>query len=331
VAQANRLDPAAYAVVERATDAIARYRMLDLEQTVVVGVSGGADSTCLLDVLRRVPLRLKLVVAHVDHGLSEKSEEIAARVASEEATAGLDVHLARASGLEGPNLQARARDFRYEFFGIVAARVGATKVATGHTLDDVVETTLARLIHGGGTELLASIQPGKEGRIRPLIGIRRRETRSYCETVGLTFTEDPGNENERFERSFVRHKLIPLIEERYGDGAIRAMAQSSGRLGEDASALDTLATRLFQDISENTEDGVVLDREAMLVMPRALRRRMLERAVGRIRDRSGGIEAALDALDSPHASLLVGKRFAVASGIEISLHGGHVVVGRMPA
>jgi tRNA(Ile)-lysidine synthase len=304
--------------------------MVEAEDTIVVGVSGGPDSTCLLDVLRRVPFGLKLVVAVVDHGLSEASDKIAARVAAEASTAGLDVHLARASDLAGPNLQARARDFRYEFFGIVAAQVGANKIATGHTLDDVVETTLARLIHGGGTEALAGIRPVEGDRIRPLVAIRRTETRSYCEAAGLTFNDDPANEDERFERSFVRHKLIPLIEGRFGDGAIRAMAQSGGRLHEDASALDVLADRLFKEVADQSEEGIALNRDAMLAMPRALRRRMLERAVGRVRDRASGIEAALDELEGRYGSPPADKRFAVASGIEILIEGQRVLVSRMP-
>jgi tRNA(Ile)-lysidine synthase len=283
-----------------------------------------------LDVLRRVPFGLKLVVAHVDHGLSEASDKIAARVAAEASSAGLDVHLARASELAGPNLQARARDFRYEFFGIVAAQVGASRIATGHTLDDLVETTLARLIHGGGTEVLAGIRPVEGDRIRPLVAIRRHETRSYCEIAGLAFNDDPANEDERFERSFVRHKLIPVIESRFGDGAIRAMAESGGRLHEDASALGDLADRLFKEVGQETEEGTTLDRDAMLAMPRALRRRMLERAVGRVRDRAGGIEAALDQLEGRYGSPPSDNRFAVASGIEIAIEGQRVLVSRMP-
>ena len=329
MASADRLEPAAFAVLERAQDALARHRMVDFDDTVVVGVSGGPDSTCLLDVLRRARFGLKLVVAHVDHGLSETSDKVAARVAAEASTAGLDVHLARASDLAGPNLQARARDFRYEFFRIVAGQVGASKIATGHTLDDVVETTLARLIHGGGTEVLAGIRPAQGDLIRPLVTIRREETRSYCEAAGLGYTDDPANEDERFERSFVRHKLIQVIEERFGQGAIHAMAESAGRLREDASALGFLADRLFKEVGHEDDDGTTLDRDAMLAMPRALRRRMLERAVGHVRDRAGGIEAALDELDGPHGSLPGDKRFAVASGIEISIDGRRVLVSRM--
>ncbi|MEA2508441.1 MAG: tRNA(Ile)-lysidine synthase [Actinomycetota bacterium] len=304
--------------------------MVAEEDTVVVGVSGGPDSTCLLDVLRRLPLGLKLVVAHVDHGLSEGSDKIAARVAAEASTAGLDVHLARAPELAGPNLQARARDFRYEFFGIVATQVRASKVATGHTLDDLVETIVARLIHGGGTEVLAGMRPVAGDRIRPLVGIRRDETRAYCEAAQLAFNDDPANEDERFERAFVRHKLIPVIEKRFGEGAIRAIAESGGRLREDADALGFLADRLFKEIAREHDTGVALDRDAMLAMPRALRRRMLERAVGEVRDRSGGIEAALDELEGSYGSPPGAKRFAVASGIEIAIDPQQLLVSRMP-
>ncbi len=316
--------------MQRAGETLSRHRMVDFEETVVVGVSGGADSTCLLDVLARVPLGLKLVVAHVDHGLSEGSEATAARVAAEASTAGYDVHVARAGDLAGPNLQARARDFRYEFFGIVAQRTHATKIATGHTLDDRVETTLARLVHGGGTDLLAGIAPVNGNRIHPVIDIRRNETRSYCEATQLGFTDDPANEDERFERSFVRHKLLPLIEGRWHEGAIRAMAGSAQRLHEDSSALNFLAERLFGEISISRAEGVALDRDSMLAMPRALRRRMFERAVGRVRDRAGGIEAALDELEGPFGSPPASKRFAVASGIEILIEPQQVMVGRMP-
>jgi tRNA(Ile)-lysidine synthase len=330
VAHPGRLEPAAFALFERAQATLLRHRMVDEEETVVVGVSGGPDSTCLLDVLRRVPFGLKLVVAHVDHGLSEGSDKIAARVAAEASTAGLDVHLARAQELAGPNLQARARDFRLEFFGIVAKQVSATKIANGHTLDDLAETIVARLIHGGGTEVLAGIRPVEGNRIRPLVDLRRDETRAYCDTTRLTYNDDPANDDQRFERSFVRHKLIPVIEDRFGDGAIRAIAESGGRLREDASALGFLADRLFKEIAQEDNEGVTVDRDAMLAMPRALRRRMLERAVGHVRDRSGGIEAALDEFEFPRGSPPGDKRFAVASGIEISIDGQQVRVSRMP-
>nr|MDQ3878619.1 hypothetical protein [Actinomycetota bacterium] len=107
MAQAGRLSGAlggpAFDVVERVRDTIARYDMLPGTAPCVVAVSGGPDSLCLLDVLARLQLR-PLMVAHVDHGLSDNSEEIAANVARIASEAGIDVHVARARDLAGPNL-----------------------------------------------------------------------------------------------------------------------------------------------------------------------------------------------------------------------------------
>lgn len=299
--------------------------MLSEDDTVVVASSGGADSTCLLDVLARVPLGLTLHVAHIDHGLAERSDEIARAVATKAAQAGFDVHVMRAPDLAGPNLQARARELRYGFLEAVAAQVGARRIATGHTLDDRVETTIARLVHGAGTEGLAGIPPAEGSRIRPLLDVRRAETRSYCAERALEYSDDPANSDPRFERTFVRQRVVPVVEERWGDGGVRAIATSAQRLREDADALGLLAERVSGDVVTGEAGPTELDLQAMLKMPRALRRRMLEKAVGRVRDRSGGIDAALDALERP---LDRPRRFAVASGAEISLEADRMEVTR---
>lgn len=316
-----------YALVERTLRTILGYEMVAPGDTVVVAFSGGPDSTCLLDVMARLQdkLDISLVVAHVDHRLSEESSEISARVAHAAAQAGFEVHLAKAPDLSGANLHARARDFRYEFMDIVASKEGAQSIATGHTLDDRVETLLARLIHGAGTSGLAGIPPTVENRIRPLIESRRNETRAYCEECGLDFVDDPANEDPRFDRSSIRSDLVAAIEKRWGDGAVRAMAKSSERLHEDARTLDDLATKLYAGLAQTTEAGVRLDREQLDAMARAFKRRMLELAVGRIRDRAGGIDAAVDALEAPDAAA-PGALFAVTSGIEIEVHPDHVLV-----
>jgi tRNA(Ile)-lysidine synthase len=328
--QERSLGGPGWPAVDLVRKTIERHVMLEGGETVVVGVSGGPDSTCLLDVLSRLrgKLGLNLVVAHVDHGLSEESQVVAARVANSSAAAGFEVHLARAPELEGANLHARARDFRYEFFDIVADREGAQRIATGHTLDDRVETTLARLIHGAGTSGLAGLPPVEGRRIRPLAELRRAESRAYCEECGLEFYEDPANEDPRFERAKVRADVVAAIERGWGDGAIRAMAKSSQRLLEDARALEAFAGRLFKEVvtTEGAESRIGL--ETMLSMPRAYRRRILELAVGRVRDRSGGIDAALDALDRPEGTSGT-ARFAVANGTEIVISSDAVTVVKL--
>jgi tRNA(Ile)-lysidine synthase len=320
-----------YDVVERVWQTIGRYRMLEDDDTLVVAVSGGPDSICLLDALARLKAKIaiSLVVAHVDHGISERSAQVAAKVAHDAAEMGFEVHVTRAPDLSGPNLQARAREFRYGFFEIVAQKEGAQRIATGHTLDDRVETTLARLIHGAAPDVLAGIPPMEGARIRPLIDVRRGETRAYCEEVGLDFFEDPANEDERFERVAVRHQLVAAVEEHWGEGAVRAIARSAERLFEDSAALRALADRLYADVATGEEAGeVAIDVDAMLSMPRAFRRRVLEKAVGRVRDRHGGIDAALDALEAPSGQVPKDVRFDVASGIQIEISADRVLVRR---
>jgi tRNA(Ile)-lysidine synthase len=321
-----------FEVVEKALATINRYRMLEGGESVVVALSGGPDSICLLDVLARLhsKLELELIVAHVDHRLSEASSEIATQVSRDAAAAGFEVHLARAPDLEGPNLHERARAFRYEFLDIVKQKEEADAIATGHTLDDRAETTVARLIHGAGTEGLAGIPPAGEGRIRPLIEIRRPETRAYCEVRGLRFYDDPSNADLRFERPAVRATVINAIEQRWGDGGVRSIARSSERLREDADALSTLADRLYRDAVRAEGDGVSFPLDVLMGLPRAFRRRLLEKAVGRIRDRSGGIEAALDSLDTLESGDQGGRpaRFAVAGGTEIVIEKERLSVQR---
>lgn len=319
-----------YRLVEKARDTIVRHRMVSPGDTIVVALSGGPDSTCLLDVLDRLTpsLELNLEVAHVDHGLAEDSEDVSAAVTSRAATAGHEVHFIKAPDLAGPNLQARARDFRYGFLEAIAAGVEADRIATGHTLDDRVETTLARLLHGAGTRGLAGLLPVDGLRIRPLIAIRRAETRDYCVERGLEFHEDPSNEDDRFERVAVRKRIVAAIEERWGGGAVEAVAVSAERLAEDADALERLASAVYEQLAKRSDSEIRFEREAFLLTPKAFRRRLLETAMGRVRDRSGGIVEALEALDRD--SSFTG-RFSAVGGAEIVITSEHVTVVAPPS
>ena len=308
-----------YKVVEQVLATIDRYEMFEGGESVLVAFSGGPDSTCLLDVLARLrgKLGLKLAVAHVDHGLSERSGEIAAKVSTAVAEAGFEIHLVRIPDLAGPNLHARARDFRYGFLDMVTQKEGVDLIATGHTLDDRVETTLARLVHGAGTKGLIGIPPADDNRVRPLIELRRGETRTYCEECGLDFHEDPANEDLRFERTAVRTQLVAAIEERWGDGAIRAIAQSIDRLSQDEQALSDIAIRLWEtEVGEHQGNAQKIALPIIQRAPRAIRRRILEQMVGQLRDRNAGIDAALDAMDRP---ITQEARFSLPKGAEITI------------
>ena len=319
-----------YALVERARDSIVRYRMVSPGDTIVVALSGGPDSTCLLDVLDRLStsLELNLEVAHVDHGLAEDSADVSASVTSRAATAGHEVHFIKVPDLAGPNLQARARDFRYGFLEAIAANVEADHIATGHTLDDRVETTLARLLHGAGTRGLAGLLAVDGLRIRPLIAVRRTETLDYCVERGLEFYEDPSNQDDRFERVAVRKRIVSALEDRWSGGAVEAVAVSAQRLAEDADALEGLATAVYEQLAKRSDSEIHFEREAFALTPKAFRRRLLEMAMGRVRDRSGGIDEALQAIDRDPSFT---GRFSAAGGAEIVITSERVSVTGSPS
>lgn len=185
---------------------------------VLVACSGGPDSTALLDVLHRLrnEVGITLVIASIDHGLRDESAAEVAAVGEFAESLGLPFHAARVELAKNePSLQARARAERYASLQRIADGASATRIAVGHTQDDQAETVLARILRGSGLRGLAGIEPRRADRvIRPLIDCSRADVRSHAERRRLPFFEDPSNRQGAFERSRIRHSLLPrLLEE----------------------------------------------------------------------------------------------------------------------
>jgi tRNA(Ile)-lysidine synthase len=183
--------------------------------TVVVAVSGGADSQALLHALawHREAFRLKLVAHGVDHGLrAEAAAELDLAAALAEA---LRIPFARTQ-LQvalGGNLQARAREARYEALAQAAHAANARFIATAHHADDRAETLLLRLLRGAGPRGLAVLPPMTDDRARPLLRAARGDIEAHAARHGLAFAQDPSNENPRFARVRVRRELLPLLRD----------------------------------------------------------------------------------------------------------------------
>ncbi|HVF54603.1 MAG TPA: tRNA lysidine(34) synthetase TilS [Pyrinomonadaceae bacterium] len=237
-------------------------------EAALIAVSGGADSVALLlatdELLRACSLRLKVTVAHLDHGLRGASGEedarwveTLARDLGYECVAGsVD---ARAEAQEGrDNLEQAARRARYEFLGATARACGARFVLTAHTLDDQAETVLLRLLRGSGAEGLGGIRPERRLDsagdapllVRPLLGwARRADTESFCVARGVGFRIDEMNEDESFARVRVRRRLLPLLET-FNPRAAEALARAADLLHEDARALGESAAKLLNEASD---------------------------------------------------------------------------------
>lgn len=198
---------------------IREHALLRAGDRVLVGISGGPDSTALLHALVTLAPRLGIFVqaACVDHRLRPESTEEAREVVRRCHALGVDCAIlcvdVAAVKKAHVSLQAAARDARLAALDGAAARSGCAKVALGHTVDDQAETVLFRIVRGTGLAGLAGI-PYERGRfIRPLLDIRRTQILAYSHKRKLAYVSDPSNANRRFARSRIRHDILPLLAE----------------------------------------------------------------------------------------------------------------------
>jgi tRNA(Ile)-lysidine synthase len=304
---------------QRVLGFIREHHLTTRGQTLMVAVSGGQDSVCLLHVLHRLQseLGIKLHAAHLDHRLrGQESTGDARYVARLAKSLGIPVTIGKHDVLayqktHGLSLEEAAREVRYQFLAETAAAVGADAVAVGHTLDDHVETILLHLVRGSGTRGLRGLQPlikrhvaGKELIIvRPLLTVRRAETGEYCRRCQLQPRQDASNLSMEPLRNRVRLELLPLLQN-YNSGIVEALQRTAQIAGDDIVHLEKEAARYWLKVAAKQGDVIVLDKKALLKLPvgtqRNLLRMAVENLVGNLKDiEARHIEEMVRALDKP--------------------------------
>jgi tRNA(Ile)-lysidine synthase len=316
-------------LLSRVRETVRRYHMLAEGDTVVVGVSGGPDSTALLHVLGRMrgELRLSLHVAHFNHRLRRDAADDTASVAAVTREMGVPYHHAagetRAHAKQmGLSLEDSARRLRYEFLTSVAQSVTAQVVATGHTRDDQAETVLMRLMRGSGLRGLGGIPPVRslDGArlIRPLIDTGRAEIEAYLRAHSLSWREDPTNRDPAILRNWIRMVVLPTVEG-YNPGVRQTLARLADLLRDDAEALDELAAPHIAAVLTPSPGGVVISHPPFARLQAALQRRALREAVRRVR---GNVDrVAFVHVEAARRLVLEGQ-----AGAEVELPGGVRVV-----
>lgn len=292
---------------------LAEWRKLKLpvsEETVIVAVSGGADSTALLLALHELrsahKLFVKLCVAHLDHKLRPSSTKDANWVKELAEKLGYECVIGRSKVAElassnSDNLEQAAREARYKFLERTAKRKSANYVLTGHTMDDQAETVLLRLMRGsaasglGGMDLLRPL--GKNSSIklvRPLLWARRSDTEIYCRLRKTEFLRDEMNDDQKFARVKVRQQLLPLMQS-FNNKIVEALSRTASQLREDAAVLLNDSGALLKraavlDHSEDETGTPVLDVKVLAAAPPALRRRALREWISNGRGSSRRLE-----------------------------------------
>lgn len=194
-------------------------------------LSGGPDSSAL--VALAVSAGLDVEAVHVHHGLRPSADDDATTAARIAARLDVPCRVVHVEVGAGPNLEARARDARRRAIGPDAL--------WGHTLDDQAETVLLALLRGAGATGLAAMRPGPH---RPLLGLRRSDTRAVCALFGLEPAHDPTNDDRRFRRNRLRHEVIPLLDEVAERDVAPLLARAADLVRDDDDLLDTLSLDL---------------------------------------------------------------------------------------
>lgn len=287
-----------YNIIKKVQKTIKQHKMLCAGQSVLIGVSGGADSVALLLVLESLAEdnKWKLAIAHVNHGLRGKQADADADFVSGLARKlDLPYYIAKpdVAGKSRKNkigIEEAGRRERYAFFHKIARIHGYDKIAVGHHKDDSAEQILLNLIRGTGPEGLGGISPVKGIVIRPLTQILRTEIETFLKEKQICWQEDASNKDNGFTRNRVRNQLIPELKT-----FNPRITQTLCRLGEVMQEENIWARQLLEPVfkqavlSKNPEK-IVLCVKTLADQPRAAKRRVLKKAIEEIRGGPGGIE-----------------------------------------
>jgi tRNA(Ile)-lysidine synthase len=265
---------------EEVHDAVRRSGLFARDRSLLVMLSGGQDSTCLLDVAVALLGADDVGALHVNYGLREASDGDEAHCQALCEQLGVSLEVLQAGGPEvvreqGGNLQAWAREVRYAEATRLARERDAL-IAAGHTASDQVETILYRMAASPGRRALLGMAPSDGRLIRPLLDVERAQTAAYCQERGLSWREDESNADERFARSRVRHELLPALK-RVHPAAESNVLRTAELLREETELLDGLVSSELQG-----QGNIALSR--LREMPSALARlvvvRLAEQATG---------------------------------------------------
>jgi len=329
-------------LTERVLNFIQQHHLVPSQQQILVAVSGGPDSVCLLHMLVKLQneLGVKLHVAHLDHQLRGAESAADARYVAELShRLGIPASIERRDvkayqARQRISLEEAAREVRYAFLAQVASTIGASRVAVGHTANDHIETILMHLIRGTGTKGLRGLKPSNQWQsvlvIRPLLEVSREETADYCHYHQLMPRIDSSNLSLSPLRNRIRQQLIPLLQS-YNPQVADALLRTARIASDDLTYLDGEVARLWEEVALKQEGSVTLDKNKFVEIPSALRRHLLraaiERLLGNLKDiEMRHIEEIMNVLSKP-----AGRRISLPGGLIFSVEYDRYLLAPDPA
>lgn len=284
-------------VLDKVTEFIKNEFLLKPSDRILIGVSGGADSLCLMDCLHR--LGYELLVAHFDHQIratSQMDRDYVAKLARSYEITFVSEAFQEAEKDEGAKYSEELlRKVRYEFLARVAGALSCGIIAVGHTCDDQIETVLMHFLRGAGppglrgmlpsvylSEFMESENPSELRLVRPLLAVTRAEAREYCRQRGIEPIVDQSNQDMRYFRNRIRHQLLPSLET-YNPQIRETILRSSDVFRADSEYLERSGDEAFKQVVDMGEGFASINTFSFRQYPLAIQRRVVRRAISSLR------------------------------------------------
>lgn len=283
---------------EEVLKTIETYNLIEKNDKIVIGVSGGPDSICLLHVLYglKEKLGIEIVVAHVNHMLRDVADLETEYVQSFCKKLGIECYVKKADILEISKTQKKGteevgRQVRYDFFDKVAKKTNSNKIATAHNSNDRAETVILNILRGSGLSGLKGIEPIRDNKyIRPLINTDRQDIENYCNDNKLEPKYDKTNNENIYTRNKVRNTVIPYIKKEFNPNIIKTINRLSSLATEENEYLQAITKQEFENLLIEKTENIILDLHKFNSLNLVIKRRLILYTINEVLHTTNGIE-----------------------------------------
>ena len=287
---------------EKILETIKKYNMIENGDKIVLAVSGGPDSICMLDILNdikndeTIDINFEIVVAHVNHMIRKEAEEDEKYVKKyceekqiEFYSKSIDVQKMANNNKIG--IEEAGRKARYDFFNEILERTNAQKIAIAHNKNDKVETVLMHILRGSGINGLKGIEAKRGKYIRPLIECERNEIEEYCTEKKMQPRIDKTNFENEYTRNKLRNLLIPYIKKEFNPNLIQTIDRLSNLVAEEENYMDKQVENVYKEllISEK-EKEIQLNLKIFNIQEKVIKSRVILYTITRLFGNSKGLE-----------------------------------------
>lgn len=278
-------------IFEKVLGTINKYNLIEDGDKIVLGLSGGPDSVCLLHILYRLKEKMNIEVyaAHLNHqirGLEAQKDALYISQICEDL--GITsfvkaINVPEYCKEQGVSLEEGARTLRYEMFEEIKQKTKSNKIAIGHNRNDQAETVLMRIMRGTGLQGLRGIEYIRDNEIiRPILDIERSEIEAYCEKYELNPRIDKTNLESIYTRNKIRLELIPYMKDNFNPNVIESIVRMTNSLKSDSDYIDLEAEKSFKEVSTLKENSVEISLPKYSNLHNAIKVRVLRSAIKHI-------------------------------------------------